>query len=320
MGRGKSAVLFRERKYVYEVYRQRSFSKAAEALFIAQPSLSQMVKKAEERIGGPIFDRSTLPISLTDLGRAYIQAAEEIMQVEERFGRYISDAEQCLTGVLTLGGTTLFTSYVLPPLISSFSARYPGVEIRLHERHTSLLKHALQEGTLDLSVDNEELDAQHFERYVYQQEEIILAVPRQMAENMGLSAYQMTANALRKGALTDTQPLPLHKFSSIPFLFLKEGNDTRTRAEVLCARAGFEPQIRLQLDQQLAAYHLAAYGLGAAFISDTLVQNAIPDERLVFYRLNGPDARRNISFFYKRNRFLTAPMAAFLKMLAENDG
>ena len=59
-------MLFHEMNYVYEVYRQGSFTKAAQALFISQPSLSQMVQKAEARIGSPIFDRSTSPISLTE--------------------------------------------------------------------------------------------------------------------------------------------------------------------------------------------------------------------------------------------------------------
>lgn len=307
---GGENLFFREMRYVYEVYRQSSFSKAAQALMIAQPSLSQMVKKAEERIGGPIFDRSTSPISLTELGRAYIQAAEEMMRIEEGFGQYLSDAEQCLRGVLTLGGTTLFTSYVLPPLISAFSSQYPGVEIRLHEQHTTELKQELQDGVLDLAVDNSLLDPSRYDSHLYQQEQILLAVPRELAPAGGSSAVEIQ----RKG-LNCLSAVSLSSFAHLPFLLLKEGNDTRTRAETLCAQAGFTPRVQLQLDQQLAAYNLAAYGLGAAFISDTLVKCAPPDERLVFFRLDSPDVHRSIFFFHKKNRFVTAPMAAFLKLL-----
>ena len=305
-------MMFREMKYVYEVYRQRSFSKAAQVLFIAQPSLSQMIRKAEERTGGPLFDRSTVPVTLTALGRAYIEAAEEIMQVEERFGRYMSDAEHCLTGSLTLGGTTLFTSYVLPPLISAFSAQYPGVEVQLHEQHTRVLQKELQEGTLDLAVDNSVFDPMQYERVVYRQERMILAVPKAFAVNDACREYRMTAEELDK----ELPPLPLEKMAEVPFLLLKEGNDTRSRADRLLSEAGFAPQIRLQLDQQLAAYNLAAYGMGAAFISDTLVKSALPDDRLVFYHCQSQNACRDICFFYKRSRYVTAPMEAFLKMLS----
>ena len=77
--------LFREMDYVYAVYANKSFSKAAEEMFLSQSSLSLMVKKAERRIGAPIFDRSSLPITLTEAGEAYIRAVEQIRSVTDTF-------------------------------------------------------------------------------------------------------------------------------------------------------------------------------------------------------------------------------------------
>ena len=310
-------MLLHEMNYVYEVYRQRSFTKAAQALYIAQPSLSQMVRKAEARIGAPIFDRSTSPIGVTELGRAYIRAAEQVLQIEADLQQYLDDTEKCLTGALTLGGTTFFTSYVLPPLVSAYSERYPGVELRLHEAHTGQLKQELQEGTLDFALDNTLLDPAIYEAVEIQTEQVILAVPRALPVNEKAAAFRLSAKELPQAG---APCVPLELFADTPFLLLKEGNDTRRRAEQLCAQAGFEPKIRLALDQQLAAYNLAGYGLGAAFISDTLALSAPPDERLCFYRIDSPDAVRTISLFYKRTRALTAPMRAMLTMLRLPEG
>ena len=310
-------MLLHEMNYVYGVYRQRSFTKAAQALYIAQPSLSQMVRKAEARIGAPIFDRSTSPIGVTELGRAYIRAAEQVLQIEADLQQYLDDTEKCLTGALTLGGTTFFTSYVLPPLVSAYSERYPGVELRLHEAHTGQLKQELQEGTLDFALDNTLLDPAIYEAVEIQTEQVILAVPRALPVNEKAAAFRLSAKELPQAG---APCVPLELFADTPFLLLKEGNDTRRRAEQLCAQAGFEPKIRLALDQQLAAYNLAGYGLGAAFISDTLALSAPPDERLCFYRIDSPDATRSISLFYKRTRALTAPMRALLTMLRLPEG
>lgn len=310
-------MLLHEMNYVYEVYRQRSFTKAAQALYIAQPSLSQMVRKAEARIGAPIFDRSTSPIGVTELGRAYIRAAEQVLQIEADLQQYLDDTEKCLTGALTLGGTTFFTSYVLPPLVSAYSERYPGVELRLHEAHTGQLKQELQEGTLDFALDNTLLDPAIYEAVEIQTEQVILAVPRALPVNEKAAAFRLSAKELPQAG---APCVPLELFADTPFLLLKEGNDTRRRAEQLCAQAGFEPKIRLALDQQLAAYNLAGYGLGATFISDTLALSAPPDERLCFYRIDSPDATRSISLFYKRTRALTAPMRAMLTMLRLPEG
>ena len=109
--------------------------------------------------------------------------------------------------------------------------------------------------------------------------------------------------------------MPLSLFSQEDFLLLKEGNDTRDRADELCRLAGFKPKIRLLLDQQIAAYNLAAYGMGITFVSDTLVCHAPPDERLCFYRLPGEATKREIRFFYKRTHFVTRPMREFLRLL-----
>lgn len=68
--------MFQGMEYVYEVYKEKSFSKAAASLFISQPSLSANVKRIEKRIGCPIFDRSTKPLQLTECGRKYIESVE----------------------------------------------------------------------------------------------------------------------------------------------------------------------------------------------------------------------------------------------------
>lgn len=90
-----------------------------------------------------------------------------MLQIESDLRRYLDDAERCITGVLTLGGAMLFTSYVLPPLLSTFSERYPGVELRLHEAPTARLKEQLQEGTLDFAVDNSAFDPAVYEARLF---------------------------------------------------------------------------------------------------------------------------------------------------------
>ena len=74
--------MFQGMEYVYEVYLEKSFSKAAEKLFISQPSLSANVKRVEHHIGYPIFDRSTKPLSLTECGVQYIKAVEKIKSIQ----------------------------------------------------------------------------------------------------------------------------------------------------------------------------------------------------------------------------------------------
>lgn len=305
--------MFHEMRYIYQVYKEKSFSKAAKKLYISQPSLSLMVKKAEERLGTPLFDRSISPIRLTPAGEEYIRSVEQIMAVEDHFRQYLSSADDCLTGTLSLGGTTFFTSYVLPPLISEFSTRFPGVEILIHETHTALLEKELQEGSLDFAIENYAFDPALFDSRPYLSDRLVLVVPAGFDINRQARPYQLTAQQISQGVSAPCVPLSL--FAGEPFLLLKEGNDTRLRAGKLCAQAGFHPHARLLLDQQITAYNLSSYGLGISFISDTLIRSVPPTDSLCFYYLDSALAQRHICLFSKKNRFMSRPMQEFLKLL-----
>ena len=84
--------MFHGMEYVYQVYKDKSFSKAAANLFISQPSLSANVKRVEKKVGFPIFDRSTKPLSLTECGKEYIRCVEEILAVEKGFSQFVFNA------------------------------------------------------------------------------------------------------------------------------------------------------------------------------------------------------------------------------------
>ena len=92
--------MLNEIRYVYAVYQERSFTKAAKKLFISQPALSSMVKKAEQEVGSPIFDRSTVPLTLTKEGEVYIRTIRQIMLLEKNLKAYFQDIQDLNTGHL----------------------------------------------------------------------------------------------------------------------------------------------------------------------------------------------------------------------------
>ena len=78
-------------EYVYAVYREGSFQKAADKLYISQPSISASVGRVEERIGIRIFDRSMKPLALTECGRQYIRYTEQILAMEREMSEFVND-------------------------------------------------------------------------------------------------------------------------------------------------------------------------------------------------------------------------------------
>ena len=306
--------MFVWKKYVYEVYKERSFTKAAQNLYISQPSLSARIKKIEEIIGEPLFDRSTTPLQLTEVGKVYIEAAEEITQIEQRVENYINDLAGLKTGNLAVGASTLFAAYVVPSLITQFNQKFPDVHIQLIEGNTAELEEMLGSNALDFVIDNYHYDSILYNKELYCEENILLAVPKHFAVNEELGMYQLSyKNIKNKNYLNQKYPaVPLGRFADLPFIMLTQGNDTRTRGDRLCRNVGFKPNIVLEFNQQSTAYMASSTQLGATFISDILVSQLPTFENLVYYKLDGEEAKRKVFFYYKTHKYKTRVMEEFV--------
>lgn len=307
--------MFRGMEYVYAVYKEKSFSKAAQKLFISQPSLSANVKRVEKSIGYPIFDRSTKPLTLTEPGKKYIQMVENMLAMQDEFSEYINDLGDLKTGKLILGGSSLYSSWVFPKLMGEFSKKYPLVKLELVEESTAKLEKMLQSGEVDIVLDNCEWDEQIFERKLFKREHLVLAVPENMSINKQLGGYQIGEEMIRsRKFLDDSIPtVNLSLFSEEPFILLKPENDTRIRAMELCKQYHFTPNMIFELDQQMTSYNITCSGMGISFISDTLISNVPTSSNVVYYKLDQGIGSRNLYFYWKRGCYFNKIMQEFLK-------
>lgn len=310
--------MFHNMRYVYEVYRERSFSKAADKLFIAQPSLSAMIKKVESRVGSPLFDRSSNPIRLTDCGAEYVKCVEEIMDIESGFENYLNNLDELRTGSLSIGASNFFSSYILPPIIARFQSKYPKVTIDLVEADTVHLERQLFSGDLDLIVDNCDLDDGIYKKHFFYSEYLLLSAPIDLDLNEAARDYQLTAADISEGRHLDpaTPAVPLKLFADAPWIMLRYGNDTRTRIDKICSDSGISPRVILELDQLATAYHMACHVMGVTLASDTLAKRVIPNPRMVFYKIGSPHAKRDNYFYYKHGKYISRAMQEFLSIAA----
>lgn len=309
--------MFTLKDYVLEVYKTGNFSRAAENLYISQPSLSTSIRRLEKQIGEPLFDRSTHPVRLTPCGEAYLQAAQAIMTAEENFAAFMDGYNACQTGSLVLGGSNMNISFTLPSVLKRFRTDYPKIRIRVEEGNINDLKKMLLEGTVDILVDSGDEDAERFCAYDYVPENLLLAIPKDFSCNEKIGEYVMSReDILRERHLSPDQPvLPLKIVKDVPFVFPTEETDTYKRSMLLCKKAGFTPNIVLSFHQQATVFHTNNAGMGAAFVSDMLVKNAFPRPDMCYYKVGGSESFRHIRFFTKKERRMTPAMRAFLQIV-----
>lgn len=308
--------MFDGKEYVYAVYEEKSFSKAAQKLYITQPALSTAIKKVEKKIGSPIFDRSTSPIGLTPGGEVYIDAIEKLFALEQNTLNQLNNLNGLLAGKLAIGGTNFFTSFILPGLLGEFSRRYPQIQIELLEGTTSQLSEKLMGEELDLMLDNSELDDKNYEKYYYSTERIILAVPRSFPINGELEEYQLTSSDILSGrhGSAEVPSLPLPRLNHTPFIFVKEENSIYKRGVKMCSRQNYTPNIILKPDQVVSAFNMASRGVGATFLPDGLVANLPYEVPLCYYKMDESLSVRRVYLYKKRNKYLTKAMEEFIRV------
>lgn len=314
--------MFDGKEYVYAVYEEKSFSKAAQKLYITQPALSTAIKKVEKKIGSPIFDRSTSPIGLTPGGEVYIEAIEKLFALEQNTLNQLNNLNGLLAGKLAIGGTIFFTSFILPAQLAKFAQKYPQIKIELVEGTTTQLTEKLISEEVDLIIDNSEMDDKNYEKFYYGTERIILAVPREFEINEELSQYRLTREeiAAHRHSSEEVPALPLNLLKNTPFIFVKEENSIYKRGVKMCGRQNFTPNIILKPDQVVTAFNMAGKGVGATFLPDGLVENVPYDAPLCYYKMDEDLSVRRVYFYKKRNKYLTKAMEEFIRVAVGDEG
>ncbi len=311
--------MFKNMHYVYAVYLNKSFSKAAEKLYISQPALSAAIKKVEEEVGLPIFDRSSNPIQVTAAGEYYIESIEKIMRIEKEtaayFGRLLGNARE----TITIGSASFFCAHVLPTIIQEFRLEYPGYMVNLLEANADDLVKCLRSGSADIILDVEKLDPNTFSSFVWAEEQIVLAVPAAYEVNRRLEKYRLTFEEVGSGQYLAPQypPVSLREFEKESFLLLKQGNDMYERSLKMFKKAGFAPTVGMYLDQLLTAYYIACSGKGIAFVRAGITNYLEVTHKLVFYKIDDENSRRNIMLYYKNSQPLSKVGQDFIRFLQE---
>lgn len=311
--------IFHKKDLIYTIAKEQSFSKAAKKLFVAQPSLSLMVKNLEEALGTPLFDRSCKPIRLTEAGQEYIRATEQIRGIEQAYHEFILAQNHLQTGSLRIGSNQLLSSLVLPKYISAFVQAYPNIQLTLIDANSTSLENEITNGSLDIVIDNSELSTELFAQKYLTSEHLLLAVPAAFAENASCKAYALSYQDILENRHTSTavKPVPLDAFAGTPFILMNRNNDIRKQTTSIFQQMHFTPKVLFEMDRLITLYTYVEQGTAAALVSDTLVRNirGADQENIVFYTLPARYNRRNIYAYYKRNKYCTKAMSTLIERL-----
>ena len=313
----RGVIMLKHMDYVYAVYLNKSFSKAAEELYISQPALSAAIKKIEDEIGLSIFDRSSNPVQLTLAGEYYIESIEKIMDIEKEMRTHLNRLLDNSRGTINVGGASFFCAYLLPTIVQEFKSKYPNYTVNLLEANADDLMKCLRSGIVDIIIDVEKRDPKIFDSFVWAEEQILLAVPSSYEVNKKLKKYRLTFEDVASGQYLNEnyRKVSLSEFENENFLLLKKGNDMYQRSLKMCRSAGFSPKVSMHLDQLLTSYYIACNGKGIAFVRAGVTRYLEATNKLFFYKINDENSYRNIMLYHKKSQPLSKVGVDFIEFL-----
>lgn len=301
----------RQIKYVITLADLGSFSVAAEALNISQPSLSQYIKKIETEIGMPLFERSNGNVKTTDAGKVYVETGRKILNLEKNMHNVLADISNNKSGSITVGTTPFRSVTIMPDVTKKFKDKYSGIEIVIREMPTHELLEAAERGEFDLCVTALPVNENIFEYDVVMDEEIVLAVKKDckldrfLKENATVSKdriHSMIDITLLKGKEFVMVPDNQTMQKELNKLILKYDLDLKTAAVVK------------RLESQI---EMVAAGVGSAIVPAGIKKSKRFFSNISCYSFSQEIIKRSLAVAYKKDKYLSKPMNDLIKILKE---
>ena len=313
--------MFHNKDYIYCIYKEGSFSKAAEVLHIAQPSLSADVSRLEKRLGVQLFNRKTKPISVTPFGLEYIHAVEQIYEIEEHLQTLAYEVHSLQSGHLAIGGSSLDNPYTITQTIAQFKKRYPNIYLRIHDTNTVRSKQMLDAGELDLVITNRPMDVSKYEKLFCYSESLVWAIPQEFPINESLRGRELHRAMLgnRIFDVPDSRCVSAAELAEVPMILLDNTNYLRTCVDMIFQESRVEPIVALETENPSISYNFAMQGVGATIISNRIIENLNPGGKLLYYKLLSQYSKRNAYVYYSKGRYVTAAMKKFIELLQKDD-
>lgn len=235
-------------KYFVTAARLLHFSRAAEELYISQPSLSLQIGKLEAELGAPLFHRQGRRVTLTDAGEALLPLAERILEQEQEARRVVQQVAGLERGRLSLCALPALDQHLLPPWLARFRREHPGIEIRVRElRPARAVAQAVLAGRADLGFVHLPCEHEGLEVRPLLQDPFALVVPE---------GHPLAGRA----------EVSLGETAGEDYVWVSEAQDSEHPLYAACLQAGFTPRIVCQSGSAQGVLALVAAGLGIALL------------------------------------------------------
>jgi LysR family transcriptional regulator, transcription activator of glutamate synthase operon len=273
----------RQLRYLIALAEEQNFTRAAEREHIAQPAMSQQIRRLEEEVGLELVDRSTRRATMTEAGHTLVARARRVLAEVEAARSELELIRGVQRGRVTLGVMHTMGPVDISRALAVFHDRHPAVELTVREYSSEELADLLRVDELDLAF---------------------LSVTDRI-ERRGLGLQQLVSEELvvvlpRRHRLADRTDLTMSELADEQFISFREGSRLRELLMAAGEQAGFTPQVMLESNESRRIRRLVERGMGVAILPRSDAEE--PGADVAVARLTEPALTRDITLAWREDR------------------
>lgn len=281
-----------------QVSQHRSFSKAADALFLTQPSVTARIQSLERDLGEALFERNGRGVRMTEMGGAFLPFARRALKALQD-GRDALDGMRNLDiGTLKLGSALTVSTYVLPKILKKYCSAFPGVEVSVHTGRS--------EQVLQMVLSDEVHCA--LERTVHHPE--IVTVP--------LYEDDLVLVAAPEHRFAQKRTATVEEVGREPLILFDKGSSYNALIQGVFRQHGIVPKTLMEMDTMEATKKMVEEGMGIALLPKVSTEREIELGRIVPVAVsNATLPQRQISLIFRKNRKQPRAVVAFFTLIGD---
>lgn len=281
-----------------QVAQHRSFSKAAEALYLTQPSVTARIQALERDLGEPLFERNGRGVRLTEVGASFLPYARRALKALQD-GRDVIDGLRHLeTGSLRLGSAVTVSTYVLPGILKKFVALYPGIDVTVNTARSEQVLGMLLNDEVQAAMVRTLHHPEVVTVPLYEDEVVLIVAPGH--------------------PFAGREAVDMREVSQEPLILFDRGSSYNALIHSAFRQAGVVPRTVMDLDSMEATKKMVEEGLGIAMIPRVAVERELELGYLRAVEVRGGRIpNRQISLLFRRNRRLPRAVRAFFDLIEE---
>ena len=261
-------------RIIKAIAKEQSFKRAADLLFVSQPSLSKQVKILENQLGILLFDRKSRKVTLTESGRLFLQYSDRILSLCEETCRAMDDLKSGERGNLTVGASQTVGTYLMPRVLALFAQNYPQINLTVQVDSTRNITRNIVDRRIDIAVVGGDVPIQlknHLTIEEFVEDELLLIIPK--SHPFALK----TNKIINKEDLYHLNYITLNPTSTI-----RKFIDNTLQANNIETR---DFNIVMQLSSIEAIKTAVSLGLGVAFVSASAIEKELALETLEIIKI-----------------------------------